>query len=109
MAVMPEEYLPQERARTAFVALIAGNEADIDLARAALLIANEEYPELDVAHYMARLDSLAERVKDVLRLSSPGNFSESFLGCSSDPCFFLPFVRGSTFAGTPGTGLFAIA
>lgn len=76
MAVMPEEYLPQQRARTAFVALIAGNEADIDLAQAALLIANEEYPELDVARYMAQLDSLAERVREMLCISPPGNLSE---------------------------------
>lgn len=76
MAAMPEEYLPQQRARTAFVALISGNEADIDLARAALLIANEEYPELDVAHYMAQLDSLAERVRELLGISPPGNLSE---------------------------------
>jgi regulator of sirC expression with transglutaminase-like and TPR domain len=70
MAVMPEEYLPQQRARTAFVALIAGNDADIDLAQAALLIANEEYLDLDVAHYMAQLDSLAERVRELLGISS---------------------------------------
>jgi len=76
MAAMPEEYLPQQRARTAFVALIAGNEADIDLAQAALLIANEEYPELDVARYLGQLDSLAERVREMLRISPPGSISE---------------------------------
>ncbi len=76
MAVMPEEYLPQERARAAFIALIAGNEADIDLAQAALLIANEEYPDLDIAHYMAQLESLAERVRETLGIASPGNSSE---------------------------------
>ncbi len=70
---MPEEYLPQQRARTALVALIEGNEADIDLARAALLIANEEYPELDVEHYMAQLDLLAERVRALLCLSPSDN------------------------------------
>jgi regulator of sirC expression with transglutaminase-like and TPR domain len=66
----------EQRARTTFVALIAGNDADIDLARAALLIANEEYPELDVAHYMAQLDSLAERVRELLGLLPLGNPSK---------------------------------
>lgn len=70
---MPEEYFPQQRARTAFVALIAGNDADIDLARAALLIANEEYAELDLAHYVAQLDLLAERVREMLGLSPSEN------------------------------------
>ena len=74
MAVMPEEYLSQQRARAAFVALISGNDADIDLAQAALLIANEEYPDLDIAHYMAQLDSLAERVGGLLGIP-PGGFS----------------------------------
>ena len=74
---MPEEYLPQQRARTAFVALIAGNDADIDLARAALLIANEEYPELDVAYYMGQLDSLADRVRALPDLFSTGNPSQA--------------------------------
>lgn len=74
MAVMPEEYFndsPQQRARTAFLALITGNDADIDLAQAALLIANEEYPGLDIAHYMAQLDSLAKRVSEILGQSEP--------------------------------------
>jgi regulator of sirC expression with transglutaminase-like and TPR domain len=35
-------------------------EGELDLAEAALLIAREEYPELEVAHYLSRLDALAE-------------------------------------------------
>lgn len=41
-------------------------EADIDLAAAALAIAAEEYPQLQAAPYLRRLDLLAERVKDRL-------------------------------------------
>ena len=74
---MPEEYLPQQRARTAFVALIAGDDADIDLARAALLIANEEYPELDIAHYIEQLDGLAERVRELLGLCPSEKLSQA--------------------------------
>ena len=76
-AVMPEEYTPQQRARTAFVALIAGNDADIDLARAALLIANEEYPDLDINLHMGQLDALAERVRGVLGLCPSDNLSQA--------------------------------
>jgi len=69
---MPEESLndtPQHRARRAFENLIAGEDSAIDLARAALLIAAEEYPDLDIAHYMAQLDLLAERVFEVAGLA----------------------------------------
>lgn len=38
----------------------------MDLARAALLIAQEEYPQLSVDLYLARLDQIAEEVKDRL-------------------------------------------
>jgi regulator of sirC expression with transglutaminase-like and TPR domain len=46
---------PRER----FTAIVRGPEASIDLAEAALLIAAEAYPGLDVARYMAMLDALA--------------------------------------------------
>lgn len=38
----------------------------MDLARASLLIAKEEYPQLSVELYLARLDQVAEEVKDRL-------------------------------------------
>ncbi len=38
----------------------------MDLARAALLVAKEEYPQLPVDLYLARLDQIAEEVKDRL-------------------------------------------
>lgn len=41
-------------------------EPELNLARAALLIAQEEYPQLPVGAYLARLDQLAERVRDRL-------------------------------------------
>ena len=46
--------------------LIARPEPEIDLAEGALLIAAEEYPQLQPSHYLRRLDLLAERVKDRL-------------------------------------------
>jgi regulator of sirC expression with transglutaminase-like and TPR domain len=41
-------------------------DPDIDLARAALLVAREHYPQISVEQYLARLDLLAEEVKDRL-------------------------------------------
>lgn len=42
-------------------------EGEIDLARAALLIACEQYPQLPIDVYLGRLDQLAERVLDRLQ------------------------------------------
>ena len=50
-------------ARERFIRLARGPEEQIDLAEAALLIAAEEYPGLDVPAYLARIDELAERVR----------------------------------------------
>jgi regulator of sirC expression with transglutaminase-like and TPR domain len=58
--------VPAPTPRSRFAALVAGDEAAIDLARAALLIAAEEYPQLTPEPYLRRLDLLAERVQDRL-------------------------------------------
>ncbi|HWP29658.1 MAG TPA: transglutaminase-like domain-containing protein [Chloroflexota bacterium] len=50
---------PQD-ARAAFAALVAQEEPHLDLARAALYIAAEEYPGLDVEGYLTRLHTMAE-------------------------------------------------
>ncbi len=52
--------------RAALAAEARRPEPEFDLARAALLIAQEEYPQLPVETYLARLDQLAERVQDRL-------------------------------------------
>ena len=44
--------------------LILGDNARIDLARAALLIAAEEYPNLDVNQHLLHLEELAEQVRE---------------------------------------------
>lgn len=41
-------------------------EVDLDLARASLLVAKEQYAQLPVERYLTRLDQLAEEVKDRL-------------------------------------------
>ncbi len=50
-------------ARERFTQLVSGPEEELDLAEAALLIAQEEHPELDVAAYLRRLDGLAAAVR----------------------------------------------
>jgi regulator of sirC expression with transglutaminase-like and TPR domain len=52
--------------------LVAQPEAELDLAKAALLIAAEEYPQLTPEPYLRRLDLLAERVRDRLADESAG-------------------------------------
>lgn len=49
--------------------LLIHPEVKLDLAAAALQIASEEYPDLDAASYLVRLDRLAERAADQLSLS----------------------------------------
>jgi regulator of sirC expression with transglutaminase-like and TPR domain len=56
--------LPAPGPRSKFSAAVARPEPEIDLARAALLIAAEEYPQLVPEPYLRRLDELAERVRD---------------------------------------------
>jgi regulator of sirC expression with transglutaminase-like and TPR domain len=58
--------VPQRSPRHRFADELARPEEDLDLARAALLIAQEEYPQLSVELYLARLDQVAEEVKDRL-------------------------------------------
>lgn len=50
-------------ARARFTAITRRPEKEIDLAEAALLIAAEEYPGLEVDDYLKRLDDLAQRVR----------------------------------------------
>lgn len=51
--------------------MVTGEDAAIDLAQAALLIARIEYPDLDMQSYLAQLDALARRVRAILALAPP--------------------------------------
>ncbi len=53
-------------ARGAFARIVSGGDSAIELDRAALLIAAEEYPDLMVDDYLGKLDDLAERVRQRL-------------------------------------------
>lgn len=60
--------------RERFTQLINGSEEDLNLAEAALLIAQEEQPELDIDAYLGRLDELAAKVRS--RLSEAPSFAD---------------------------------
>jgi regulator of sirC expression with transglutaminase-like and TPR domain len=57
---------PRSSTRQAFAQEVSRPDQEINLARAALLIASEFYPQLPVSPYLSRLDVLAERVQDSL-------------------------------------------
>lgn len=59
--------MPSSRsARDRFAELVGTAAVDIDLAEAALLIAAEAYPGLDVSRYVAALDTLASEAESTL-------------------------------------------
>jgi regulator of sirC expression with transglutaminase-like and TPR domain len=58
-------------ARRQFAAVAARPDAGIDVAEAALLIAWEEYPDLDVGAYLRRLDALAVAARPRVHPESP--------------------------------------
>ena len=80
-------------ARERFTALVSGPEEDLDLAEAALLIAREEQPDLDVAHYLKRLDQLADAVRTELPPSPTHNDT---LQCLNTHLFLKEELRGNT-------------
>ena len=57
---------PSPSPRQEFAREVARPDAELDLARLALVIAREEYPQLPPEPYLARLDQLAEEVRDRL-------------------------------------------
>ena len=57
---------PASSSRHEFAREVELPEEDLNLARAALLVAREEYPQLPVERYLVRLDALAEETRDRL-------------------------------------------
>ncbi|MEQ9568980.1 MAG: transglutaminase-like domain-containing protein [Longimicrobiales bacterium] len=57
---------PASSPRRDFARAAARTDADLDLAHMALLVAREEYPQLPPEPYLARLDQMAEEVRDRL-------------------------------------------
>jgi regulator of sirC expression with transglutaminase-like and TPR domain len=67
-------FIHPAEARRRFLEFAAEEIGVRDLARGALLIALEEYPRLDVDHYLGELDALAERVRRRGAPSDPSVF-----------------------------------
>ena len=67
-------------------------EAEIDLAEASLLIAGEEYPDLDPARYLARLDELGS----ALRRQAEGACAEDAVAALNRLLFEQERFRGNT-------------
>jgi regulator of sirC expression with transglutaminase-like and TPR domain len=53
-------------ARQQFTEIVARSEDTLNLAEAALLVAKEEYPDLDTRYYLGRLDRMADEVRSRL-------------------------------------------
>lgn len=52
--------------RQEFEAMVRRQDAEIDLAAAYLMVAEDEYPLLDIASYLRRLDRMGEEVRDLV-------------------------------------------
>ena len=65
---------------------------ELDLAEAALLIAQEEQPDLDVAHYLKRLDQLADAVA---RQAARGPTPQDRIQALNTHLFFEEGLRGN--------------
>lgn len=63
----PENKLHSGRIRQLFIEAVAASEESLDLARAALLIAAEENPRLDVCQYIERLNTLGKEAHERLK------------------------------------------
>ena len=57
---------PDPELRQRFLAAVGREEEEINLAETALMVAQEEYPQLPLGRYLGRLDLLAEEVRDRL-------------------------------------------
>jgi regulator of sirC expression with transglutaminase-like and TPR domain len=75
-----------------FREIVTRPDAEVDLAEAALLIAGEEYPDLDVGRYLARLDELGS----VLRDRAPDAGAEAAVPALNRLLFEEQGFRGNT-------------
>jgi regulator of sirC expression with transglutaminase-like and TPR domain len=55
---------PINNVRARFADLVSRSESDINLAEAALVIAAEEYPRLDIALYLEKLENFGNRLRE---------------------------------------------
>ncbi len=73
----PETKVHTERIRRRFADLVGGHAKTIDLATAALLVAAEDEPRIEVDHYLSELDKMGEIGRRHVRAAS-GRAVEAF-------------------------------
>ncbi|MCH9018403.1 MAG: hypothetical protein IIB89_11665, partial [Chloroflexi bacterium] len=75
--------------RTLFCQLIQMPEEDLQLDRAALYVAGEEYPEIDVPSHLAQLDAFAAEVSQrVTYEAAPADVARAIAGYLYDDLGF---------------------
>lgn len=84
--------MEEPRSRKLFTEMVARPDPEVSLAEAALLIACEEYPDLDVPHYLARLDEMGAAVRSRLG----GTVLGSDVAALNDYVFREQGFRGNT-------------
>jgi regulator of sirC expression with transglutaminase-like and TPR domain len=57
----------QSEGRTLFAKMVSRKEENIELAKAALLFAKEEYPDLNIDRYLIEIELMAEEIKRRVR------------------------------------------
>jgi len=77
--------------RRQLIDVVARPEGEVDLARASLLVACEEYPQLEVDRYLERLDSMAEGLRGQL-----GDSPQSAIAALNRLLFEEQGFRGNT-------------
>lgn len=75
-----------------FESIVQQSDDKINLAQAALIIAADEYPELDVPHYLGVLDAMADQLRPHFDISAPTIDQVSFL---NDHVFGTLGLRGN--------------
>ncbi|ERN41897.1 hypothetical protein KR51_00014290 [Rubidibacter lacunae KORDI 51-2] len=83
---------PAASARALFAEEVVRPDNRIDLARAALYLAQEEYPELDVGFYLARLDEIAAAIAPQL---PPEGYPLRVIQCINDYLYDELKFRGN--------------
>ncbi len=63
---------PINNARAQFAEIVSRSDSEINLAEAALLIAAEEYPRLEVALYLEKLENFGERARERAETATNG-------------------------------------
>ena len=66
-----------------FTHLVSSPDEEIDLAEAALVFAESEYPDLELGYYMALLDDLGGEARRILDARAPQEGMERVRACSS--------------------------